>query len=61
MTRQNALAAQTEGKQYEFFTDNTVENLLGCDQHNGMWNMYFATEAGQADIIKADTLEESRS
>ncbi len=58
VTRQNALAAQTEGKQYEFFTDNTVENLLGCDQHNGMWNMYFATEAGQADIIKADTLEE---
>ncbi len=58
VTRQNALAEQTEGKQYEFFTDNTVENLLGCDQHNGMWNMYFATEAGQADIIRADTLEE---
>ncbi len=58
VTRQNALAEQTEGKQYEFFTDNTVENLLGCDQHNGMWKMYFATEAGQADIIKADTLEE---
>ena len=58
VTRQNALAAQTEGKQYEFFTENTVENLLGCDQHNGMWNMYFATEAGQADIIKANTLEE---
>lgn len=41
VTRQNALAEQTEGKQYEFFTDNTVENLLGCSQHNGMWNMYF--------------------
>lgn len=58
VTRQNALAQQTEGKQYEFFTDNIVDNLLACDQHNGMWNMYFATEAGQKDIIKADTLEE---
>ena len=56
--RQNALARQTEGKQYEFFTENVVENLLNCDTHNGMWKMYFATEAGQADIIKADTLEE---
>ncbi len=56
--RQNALAKQTEGKQYEFFTDNIVENLLQCKQHNGMWNMYFATDAGKQDIIKADTLEE---
>lgn len=58
VSRQNALAAQSEGKQYEFFTDNIVENLLGCKQHNGMWNLYFVTETGQADIIKADTLEE---
>ena len=56
--RQNALAKQTEGKQYEFFTDNVVENLLGCNTHNGMWKMYFATDTGKADIIKADTLEE---
>ena len=44
--------------QYEFFTDNIVENLLNCPTHNPMWNMYFTTEAGQKDIITADTLEE---
>ena len=44
--------------QYEFFTDNIVENLLNCPKHNGMWNLYFVTEAGQKDIITAATLEE---
>ena len=56
--RQNALAAQEGGMQYEFFTDNIVENLLNCPKHNGMWNLYFVTEAGQKDIITAATLEE---
>lgn len=58
VNRQNALAKQEGGMQYEFFTDNIVENLLNCPTHNPMWNMYFTTEAGQKDIITADTLEE---
>lgn len=58
VSRQNALAAQTDGMQYEFFTDNIVENLLACDKHNGMWNMYFAKEDGQKSIITANSLEE---
>lgn len=57
VVREHMLEKQTDGIQWEVYTDKIVEDLLQTNQ-KGMYEFFFMTDAGKSYIVEADSLEE---
>ncbi len=55
--REFELEKQTDGIQWEIYTDKIVDDILASPQ-GGMYKMFFAEEAGKAYIKSASSIEE---